>query len=1001
MNVNGSRFHLLLGETDWERCLATVDDDGTANVAWRRLAAWWSAALPASPPAAGSSSEAESAPFSFDPMRKELRLQSVPIKLVNPGEASPTLEARRAAAADRYGNIYWIDGDRRRLRVWSVGSAREGAFWPDGPTGSAAAHDGADFGPPTAAPAPERRFAALAVTEDHYLVAAFVGPSANGLLAFDLMAGGPPLETLWPAAVALTPFDMASRHGGGVWLLDRVNARLWEFDRRLAVVSRGQREIVLAPGDLAVFQPANGPPRPQTELVFPGGIDLAAITHGPIDPISVEALPDDGVFILDRNDTHGRSRVFHLKRSGDALTVDPPVWLSGLAHDFVLGTAAVIDTGTSPVRLFVASATNHQAWAFAVTAPGQPFGPRETAELFPLRRFGGRALLAVRGAATYDSGSLRWVPVVQQPRRRYREQAELITPVFDGLELQCVWDRLMLDAAIGADCEVEVSCRVSDELAPAVDMTDGTPPIDEVIGGWIAQPQPYLRSDGAELPWLRAQAMRRTRRNAGAGTWELLLQGARGRYLQLRLRLSGNGTATPWLRALRAWYPRFSYPQRFLPAVYREDASARDFIDRFLANVEGINTSIEERIVRVQALLDSRTAPAESLAWLAGWFDIALDPSWEDWRRRLFIRHAMDFFQWRGTIHGLRLALALATQRRLDDSFFDAPDLASTRPQSIRIVEAYQTRLIGALAAGDAGGAESGLRAISPGALWTPQEGNAGLVERYARFRGGTATAAEQMSPFALTPPDDASLSTDGQAQLQARWRAFCEFNLGFVPSAGADERRRWQSFRLARHAGSSQSTADLPADWPSDPQLADDWFAFCGLPPDSLIPASWRDFLARRYRRIERLNAAYHTAWPSFDLVALPDRVPASAAAQADWLQFERQVLAMVRTAHRFSVLLPMSSVTENPDDLQRRLALMRRIVALEKPAHTVFDVRFYWALNRIGEARLGLDTLIDVGSRAPQLMPDVVLGRAYVGESFVGGRKPPIDGDRRLLSC
>ena len=100
-----------------------------------------------------------------------------------------------------------------------------------------------------------------------------------------------------------------------------------------------------------------------------------------------------------------------------------------------------------------------------------------------------------------------------------------------------------------------------------------------------------------------------------------------------------------------------------------------------------------------------------------------------------------------------------------------------------------------------------------------------------------------------------------------------------------------------------------------------------------------------------------------------------------------------MERTAHRFSVLLPVTTVTEDPFEMERRLQLARRIVELEKPAHTVFDVRFYWALNRIGEARLGIDTLLDVGSRAPQLLPDAVLGRAYVGRKLRRrreGRRP-----------
>ncbi len=129
--------------------------------------------------------------------------------------------------------------------------------------------------------------------------------------------------------------------------------------------------------------------------------------------------------------------------------------------------------------------------------------------------------------------------------------------------------------------------------------------------------------------------------------------------------------------------------------------------------------------------------------------------------------------------------------------------------------------------------------------------------------------------------------------------------------------------------------------------------------------------------------------------------RCPGREAAQADWLRFERLLLAMHRTKHRFSVLLPTVDVTSDPYETEARLGLARRIVELEKPAHTVYDVRFYWALFRVGEARVGLDTLLGQGSRAPELIPAAVLGRAYVGASFVGGPARPADGDRLLLGC
>jgi hypothetical protein len=62
---------------------------------------------------------------------------------------------------------------------------------------------------------------------------------------------------------------------------------------------------------------------------------------------------------------------------------------------------------------------------------------------------------------------------------------------------------------------------------------------------------------------------------------------------------------------------------------------------------------------------------------------------------------------------------------------------------------------------------------------------------------------------------------------------------------------------------------------------------------------------------------------------------------------------------------------------------------------------VRFYWAFFRVGEARLGIDTLLGAGSRAPELIPEAVLGRAYVGSSFVGGDPDPGDGDRLRIAC
>jgi hypothetical protein len=127
---------------------------------------------------------------------------------------------------------------------------------------------------------------------------------------------------------------------------------------------------------------------------------------------------------------------------------------------------------------------------------------------------------------------------------------------------------------------------------------------------------------------------------------------------------------------------------------------------------------------------------------------------------------------------------------------------------------------------------------------------------------------------------------------------------------------------------------------------------------------------------------------------------LPLDGAALADWFQFESVVLSMQRTAHRFTVLLPVPlSLVFSPEEHQRRLELSRRIVDLEKPAHTVFDVKFYWAMFRVGEARLALDTVLAQGSRAPQLLPELVVGQGFVGESYLGPPVPENACDRVIL--
>ena len=108
-------------------------------------------------------------------------------------------------------------------------------------------------------------------------------------------------------------------------------------------------------------------------------------------------------------------------------------------------------------------------------------------------------------------------------------------------------------------------------------------------------------------------------------------------------------------------YPRFSYLQEYLPDIYREDRESASFLDRYLANVEGMYTTLEGRIADVQRLVDPKTIDAEYLPWLASWVGAVVEPDWEPARKRLFVRYAARMFTRRGTPRGLIEAIRLAT----------------------------------------------------------------------------------------------------------------------------------------------------------------------------------------------------------------------------------------------------------------------------------------------------------------------------------------------------
>jgi phage tail-like protein len=743
MNINGSRFHMLLGEADWQQCQT---NDGL--------------------------------PPNWDDLRKVTTLPYSGEKISQtPGEPLFTLSDRRGAVADHFGNLYWVSADRYQIHVTNAGLKIHGSFWPDGRNDGDSANS--LFQP--ASPSPKTaamQFDRLAITSDNYLIASGKRDGAAWLARFDLIAGGGPALFQLPADRDFDIIDIAPTSSGELWLLDGKTKRLFRLDRDLLLVKDSPDTEIAT-----IFTPHTGPAKTELHSEPALGLQMPIATALPIG-LAVLATGDLAVLATRAQ----KSYVFLLEKSSNSIRR-----LVEFDHAFLQIAAHAADH-----MLYLTDNIGNQILQIVLQGAGAALTGKIDKSIIPMRRFGGRALCLRGQYIVYDSGKDNplWVPALPQPMQRYETQHSFVTPIFDGREAQVIWDRIRLDACIPNGTGIVIEARAADLEIALKKMG--------LNQGWRPQPRPYLNHDKGELPGKSSNAIVATSIQQQTGVWDLLLQSIVGRYAQFRITMTGDARQTPHLRSLRAWYPRFSYVDQFLPAVYREDQDSGDFLDRFLANMEGVNSVIEGKIASAQTLFDVRTATPDMLNWLASWFDVALDPSWNDRQRRLFVKHAATFFGWRGTIRGLKLALKLAVQDSIAEADFDLSGPEKNDPSGVRIIESYLTR-------------------------------------------NGIGT---------------------------------------------------------------------------------------------------------------------------------------------------------MANSAHRFTVLLPRLRADQTPEQEAEMKRLAERIIAIEKPAHTIFDVRFHWTMNRIGEARLGSDTHLGQSSRAAELIPAAILGRSFIGASVAGG---PNDNPekRERLAC
>lgn len=86
-----------------------------------------------------------------------------------------------------------------------------------------------------------------------------------------------------------------------------------------------------------------------------------------------------------------------------------------------------------------------------------------------------------------------------------------------------------------------------------------------------------------------------------------------------------------------------------LPAMLRAD----DFCSRFVDGLDEVLAPILLTIDNLDAYVDPEVAPLDFVAWLASWFSLELDPTWDEQRCRRTVAALASLSRRRGTASAL------------------------------------------------------------------------------------------------------------------------------------------------------------------------------------------------------------------------------------------------------------------------------------------------------------------------------------------------------------
>jgi phage tail-like protein len=604
----------------------------------------------------------------YDEVRRRLRLRAraadEPAGLVD-AAALAALRLRPAMAVDGFGTMAWWDAPTQRvLAAGALGSSHPAPVL----CGPIAGYEARDLAYGT------DEILHLALEETAGAKRSFlrlIDPRQRWTLTSPTAAPGEARGDL--ALVNFTAQRLAVAPDGGVWILD--------CGRRLLCRVRGRPLPDFEPGAFAatVFRPQEENPHPlhvEPEAQPP---EFAAGE----DPVAIAAAPDgrlgllswlDGKTYLRLRETDGRWQpADELPGAGQPASF---AWLSASRFAVIPAARTPAPTCNEAVAYDL---ERNEAEQRDQPSPGNGFLP-----LLGLgERLFAKGLAAPPRYPTTGGQLAALLPLSVAGRAAW---GTAVGRVIDSGNDATAWHRLYLEASLPPHCGIVVELSATDD--PAVSIF----PASERFAHHFGETS---RADTTERPPLGVWLPDRSEiphhggllccapspQHCGLFTALIQRSGRRvralaGRYLHVRITLYGTGHTTPELAALRAYGPRYSYRDHYLPELYREElfgadadaggaATPADFLERFLGLFESVLTPLEDRVAQAQVLMDPHSTPAEALNWLGSWLGVVFEPAFPESRRRAWLAAVPRLYQTRGTLAGLQLALEIATGGRI------------------------------------------------------------------------------------------------------------------------------------------------------------------------------------------------------------------------------------------------------------------------------------------------------------------------------------------------